>query len=298
MGRFSLHGWLVALLALVAAVGCSSPGRELLDRAASEPQAQPEPTSPPAAKVAPSFEYSVHLPPDAEARQPLTVLVALHGMGGNGADFSRRLIEDADRNGWLLVAPTLSYRDWRDPEQVRRDGSDLLPGLKAMLDELPARTGLAVRKRALLYGFSRGGQMAHRFALFFPRATRGVVALSTGTFTLPATRIRLGADETPLAFPYGVGDLEQIEGRPFDPTSLRQVDFWVGVGERDNQATELPHQWDPYIGTTRVERARSFARALAQLGTHAELTVFPGAAHEMTDDMRARAVAFLGSLAQ
>ena len=34
-----------------------------------------------------------------------------------------------------LVAPTLDYRDWRDPELVRQDGLDLLPSLKALLDD-------------------------------------------------------------------------------------------------------------------------------------------------------------------
>src|SRR4051812_40409922 len=44
--------------------------------------------------------------------KPLQVLLALHGMGGNGADFSKDLFEQADRYGWLLVAPTIDYGDW------------------------------------------------------------------------------------------------------------------------------------------------------------------------------------------
>src|SRR5919198_925192 len=51
-------------------------------------------------------------PPRASAAtqgKPVQVLLALHGMGGNGESFSKDLIEQADRYGWLLVAPTIEY---------------------------------------------------------------------------------------------------------------------------------------------------------------------------------------------
>ena len=306
MGRLPLHGSLVALLALIAAVGCSGPARQLVGQAAvaqpvSPPVQQPAALTNPLELSREPLDYSLHLPPDAEARSAsggLTILVALHGMGGNGPDFSRKLIEDADRSGWVLVAPTINYRDWRDPEQVRRDGSEVLPALKALIDELPSRTGLALRKRVLLYGFSRGGQTAHRFALFYPKSVLGVASFSCGTYTLPTTLIREGTDEIQLKFPYGVGDIQQYEGQPFDPSSVSQVDFWLGVGGGDNVPADVPHQWDPYIGTTRVERAQSFADSLAQLGAHTELTIFPNASHEVTDEMRGRAMAHLAQLAR
>jgi poly(3-hydroxybutyrate) depolymerase len=304
LDRLPLHSSLVALFAFIAAVGCSGPARQLVDQAAVAQPVSP-PVQQPAALTEPlelgrePLDYSLHLPPHAaeqSASGGLTVLVALHGMGGNGPDFSRRLIEDADRNGWVLVAPTINYRDWRDPEQVRRDGADVLPALKALIDELPSRTGLALRKRVLLYGFSRGGQTAHRFALFYPKSVLGVASFSCGTYTLPTTLIRQGSDEIPLKFPYGVGDIEQYEGQPFDPSSVRQVDFWLGVGGRDNVPADVPHQWDAYIGTTRVDRAQSFSQSLTQLGAHTGLTVFPNASHEVTDEMRGQALAHLAQL--
>jgi predicted esterase len=264
----------------------------------ASPTVTAPPRSPAAANRTPNREYTVHLPPDPESRQPLTVLVALHGMGGNGSDFSRKLIEHADRRGWLLVAPSIKYRDWRDPEEVRRDGAEYLPALKATLEELPRQTGLALRERVLLYGFSRGGQAAHRFAFMYPEASRGVAALSSGTYTLPKKQIQRGADEALLRFPYGVADLEQYIGKPFDPAAVRQVGFWLGVGANDNLASDLPRQWDAYIGSTRVERARAFSRALEEMGANAELAIFPNASHEVTDEMRAQAVAFLGGLPQ
>src|SRR5690349_10134525 len=63
----------------------------------------------------------VHLPNGAtpdQITEPLQVVVALHGMGGNGADFGNSLVSQADAHGWLLVAPTINYGDWTNPDQI------------------------------------------------------------------------------------------------------------------------------------------------------------------------------------
>jgi pimeloyl-ACP methyl ester carboxylesterase len=315
--------WLLAALLTFAAVGCLTASQKPLEEGASgqiaaAPAPQPTTLTPNAADVAsaqpnpavtasgaasrrriagvpPLRDYVLRLPPNALERQPLTVLVALHGMGGSSSDLSRRLVEDADRHGWVLFVPNLKYRDWRDAEQVRSDGAEILPALKAALDELPGSTGLRLRERVLLLGFSRGGQSAHRFAFFYPDSTRGVAVLSAGTYTLPKVVIQRGSVETSLKFPYGVGDLEQYVGQGFNAASVRQIDFWIGVGGRDNVAGDVARNWDPYIGNSRVERARTFADALKELDVHAELALFPQAGHEFTDEMRSQAV---GSLSQ
>ena len=68
--------------------------------------------------VEPLSEWVLYLPPDARNRQPLQVLVAMHGMGGNGPDFARPLLPNAEAMGWAVLAPTMPYRDFRDPELV------------------------------------------------------------------------------------------------------------------------------------------------------------------------------------
>lgn len=125
-------------------------------------------------------------------------------MGGGGAAFSRELLACAAANDWIVVAPTFAYRDYRDPALVRGDDTIFLPRLAAILDGLPARTGLALRPRVLLYGFSRGAQTAHRFATIYPERVLGVAALSAADYTLP-TAVAPG-DGRPLPFPYGVAD--------------------------------------------------------------------------------------------
>jgi predicted esterase len=284
---------LLSFLLFSLSVGCTGPA----ESQQPAPTADPAPAAPlvralPGPRT-PILGYTVQIPAGATPGQPLTVLLALHGMGGNGPEFARLVAARATQQNWLLVAPTIDYRDWRDPEVVRRDGLDLLPALKSLIDDLPAATGLSIRRRVLVYGFSRGGQTAHRFALFYPRSTRAVVAMATGAYTLPTTEAPIGPGGIPLNFPFGLADLSRFGCPPFDPDGLRQVDFWLGVGGRDQLGLGLSRQWDPYIGTSRIERAESFAEAVAELGGRSELAVFATAAHEVTPEMNGQALAFL-----
>src|SRR5205085_6400354 len=134
-------------------------------------------------------------------------LVALHGMGGTGEEFSKDLVEQADRYGWMIVAPTIDYGDWTKPEIVAREEPVLIRALSDYVDQLPQLTGMPVRHMLLLIGHSRGAQLAHRFAEFRPERVLAVAALSAGTYTLP---------QGTLSFPFGVKDLAQYAGRAFD----------------------------------------------------------------------------------
>jgi pimeloyl-ACP methyl ester carboxylesterase len=246
------------------------------------------PADGPALTGTPIRSIYVRPPAGPLSGRPLQVLVALHGMGGNGESFARELTEQADKYSWLLVAPTIDYGDWRDPNQVAREDPVLIRALGAYLDELPERSGLAVRREVLLLGHSRGAQLAHRFAEFRPDRVLAVAALAAGTYTMPGTA---------LSFPFGVKDLASYTGRPFDSSRFDDVPFWVGVGGDDTNPSDLPRQWDAVEGTTRVERARSFQSALHALGAHALLRVFGGAQHNLTSEMQVSACSFLNRVA-
>jgi pimeloyl-ACP methyl ester carboxylesterase len=226
--------------------------------------------------------------------QPLQVLIALHGMGGNGEDFSRDLVEQADRYGWLLVAPTIDYGDWLNPNVVAREDPLLIRTLNEYIDQLPQATGMPEQHLVLVFGHSRGAQLAHRFAEFRPDRVLAVAALSAGTYTLPTAAGSAGG----MSFPYGVNDLALYGGRAFDPARFDDVQFWVGVGGQDTNAADLPHQWDTYEGNTRVQRAQAFEAAMLQMGANSTLRVFGDAKHEVTSEMRQEACIFLGRATQ
>ena len=236
-------------------------------------------------------EFYVHIP--AGAQEPLTALVALHGMGGSGEDISRPLIQRADAERWVIVAPTFHYGDWRDPAQLTREAGTHMPRLAAFLDRLPELTGLSVRRGALLYGFSRGGQTANRFALCYPEHVAGVAMVSSGTYTLPFASLRSNDGDVAMPFPYGVANFPDLFGGAFDGSRFASVPFWVAVGSRDSDPADVPQQWTRYIGDDRVERAERFTGWLREAGLNAQVRVFPDVGHGETDQIRTAAMDFL-----
>jgi pimeloyl-ACP methyl ester carboxylesterase len=218
--------------------------------------------------------------------KPVQVLMALHGMGGNGEAFAADLLEQADRYGWMIVAPTIEFGDWTRPDVVAQEEPVLIAALSDYVDQLETLTGMPVRRQVLLLGHSRGAQLAHRFAEFRPDRVLAVAALSAGTYTLPNFALR---------FPYGVNDLAAYSGNSFDTQRLGTVQFFVGVGAQDTNPADIPRQWDAFEGNTRLQRAQSFAAAVQQIGGNAVLQVFVGASHGLTPEMRNAACAFLGA---
>ena len=256
------------------------------------------PTLPAIRNVAPAPLADVAFyPPTSVGTQAVRLLVVLHGMGGSGPDMAAGLLPLARAQGWAVLAPTMPYRDFRDPELVRQDGA-LLPRLKATIDALPGQTGLTIEPRVMLFGFSRGSQEAIRFSLMFPDATLGVAGLSAGSYTLPNTTYKAVATDPAklLPYPFGTGDVATICGRPFDADAARRVSYWIGVGASDDRVEDVPRQWDQYIGDDRVERAKRYVGVLQQFGAQATFESFPNAGHEVTDTMRAEAVSFLAAL--
>ena len=219
----------------------------------------------------------------ATASQPLQVLVALHGMAGNGPDFSRDLIEQADRYGWIIVAPTIAYGDWTNPVVVANEEPLIIQALSTYLDGLPELVGMPLRRSVLILGHSRGAQLAHRYAEFRPERVLAVAAISAGTYTMPEG----------FNFPFGIEDLQQYDGHAFDQTRFDDVALFVGVGGQDTNPGDLPHQWDGVEGSTRVQRAQAFEAAARELGASTVLRVFANTRHELTGEMRAAACDFL-----
>jgi len=233
-------------------------------------------------------EFAIHVPPLRS--RPLTPLVVLHGMGGTGSDEADALRQQADEFGWAVLAPTFGYGDWRDPAELRIEDPANATRIATMLDRLPDLIGHNTRRHALVYGFSRGAQTAHRFALAFPRRVEAVAMMSSGTYTLPVS----STDGTmALPFPFGVSDFPDLFGWSFDADDFSSIPFWIGVGSQDVDPSDVPHQWDPYLGDERVERAQSYARWLRRAGVQAQVQVFPGTGHGETAETRSAAVRFL-----
>jgi predicted esterase len=242
-------------------------------------------------------DFFVHLPPNFGDK--MEVLVALHGMGGQGSEFCQALLARADRERWVVVAPTFAYGNWQDPNEVtREESSRFIPRLHEFLDGLPAMTGLPLQPKVVFFGFSRGAQLAERYAMVYPEQTLGVAAMSAGTYMLPYAQVPVNGQNVALRYPFGTADLQERFGRPFDLAAFQKVSFWVGVGDNDRNPGDVPHQWDSYIGNNRVARAETFYEWLLDSGMNVRLNVFPGVGHAVTEPISASALDFFASLNQ
>jgi pimeloyl-ACP methyl ester carboxylesterase len=259
--------------------------------------------NPPAEIAAPSTPshpaYTVYTPQSLVGAppSPVTVLV-LHGMGGNGPGMAAAVLPAARAQGWTVVAPTIPYGEWRDPAQLTREELGQQPLLASLLDAVPAETGVELGQRVLIFGFSRGAQTAMRFAMLYPDRVLAVAACSAGTYTLPAATVKTASGGTmPAPLPFGVADMEQQVGHRLDAARFAAVRFLIGVGANDNREGDVPRQWDPFVGKTRVERAERFAASLNELGIPTKMVVVPGMGHELTPPMVEQVTSFFAGVA-
>jgi hypothetical protein len=265
---------------------------------ASAIQLQPLPAAPVAGFVPVSPDraslerphYLLHVPPDAVARQPLPVLVVLHDLHEDPEVFGDELISVADEQGWLLVAPRFAYQaDSLDPEAIAAEAPPLLRGLREVIDELPASTGLMLRRRVMLFGYGRGATMAQRYALGWAPEVRSVALLGGGGYTVPPMD---DVDEEP-PFPFGVRGFGERVGRSIEPAAIHRIRWWIGVGAEDVDPAQTSRAWDRFLGRTRVERADRLAAVLRRDGSEVESVVFGGAGFGIEPEMRYAVADFL-----
>ncbi|CAA9245852.1 MAG: hypothetical protein AVDCRST_MAG77-1887 [uncultured Chloroflexi bacterium] len=287
----------------VVAAGEAETGGQL-DAAADVP-AEPEAPVPAAPEIAYLAARSIDVPATAAHPAyrvyapagpdvPRRVLLALHGMDDTGPSLASTLLDRAQAQNWVVVAPTIRYGEWKEPLQLTQEELILAPQLVALLDAVAGETGVLTEGKALVFGFSRGSQAALRLATFHPERVEAVAAFSAGTYTLPQSQVRTVTGTTVrAALPYGVADLEARRGTGVNMEALRQVRVLVGVASGDTREGEVPRQWDLYLGKSRLDRARTYTTALQQLGVPARLTVVPGAVHGLTPQMPEQAIAFL-----
>ena len=222
----------------------------------------------------PDREYYAFVPP--EAAPGAEPLVLVHGISRNAPELVLRFAELASRHGVPLIAPLFRQETWGQYQQAhdRKRGLRADLALCDILDDAARRLGLATG-RVALFGFSGGGQFAHRFALLHPRRVRACVPVSAGWYTLP---------DPALAWPLGLKGMPGSGPNPGLDPAVAEVPFHLVVGQRDTGSDDaLRH--DPEIdrlqGTDRRSRARAWRKALREAGwnRHGSLTVLPRTRH-------------------
>jgi pimeloyl-ACP methyl ester carboxylesterase len=222
----------------------------------------------PGAEAAPTPELALHraagahdeccllaLPPRVHADTPL--LVSVHGVTRQPLEHALAFAPLAQARGAALVVPFFDQRAHRRYQQLAhpRTGrrSDL--ALLDMVDALRARHGLRER-RLHLFGFSGGGQFAHRFALAHPERVAALGVGAAGWYTMP--------DPT-TPYPAGLRGAEFVFGRTLDLQAFLRLPMRVWVGARDDGADRnlrIDAQICAAQGASRIERAQRWVQSV------------------------------------
>ncbi len=204
-------------------------------------------------------------------------LVCIHGISRNALEHAHAFRHLADDLGFPVIAPMFNQAGFRGYQTLgSKAGWNALTAFDRLLDEIAAEGG---GPSVDIFGFSGGGQFAHRFAMARPARVAALAIASAGWYTFPddaryprglAGKLPPGADEAAfLAIPMLV---------------------LVGSADRDRDATlRQGERINAQQGADRVERARNWTaavndaarvRGLPPPALYAELA---GAAHSFAD---------------
>jgi hypothetical protein len=214
----------------------------------------------------------VSIPDDILASHPPIVLLALHDIGETGPEFGSRLVDMSAEQGWALVAPTLPYRDWSDPEEAAAEAVETLPWLRELAASAVSEQ-TEEPPRVLVLGSGRGARVAYQLPLYYPDFTSDVATVGPAPCIVPATETSRSPDAPALPFPLGIDDLEQYVGDEVGAGDLQGAYFWLGISPSlDEAAGGCP--WGALAGQPPEERAQTFATLVGQIGATTDVEVF------------------------
>lgn len=177
-------------------------------------------------------EYYLYAPKSYSADQAWPLFIGVHGFGGSGLDCWNLWQTYADREGFILLCPSLSDArgGW-----YQGDGEAKLFAALGQVQQ-----NYRLDSRYFLVGFSAGAQFVQGFAFNYPHLTQAVAVLSAGNYYTPTP----GAAGIPFLIVIGDrDDPAAISGSMQFADLLAQngssVDYWLlpGIGHTVTTAT-------------------------------------------------------------
>lgn len=153
-----------------------------------------------------------------EASTPCPAFAFVHGSGQTGRRYLRAWRDDAEAEGFVLIAPT-----FRNGYQRHEGGEDeaLIEMWRESDDAVRLQPGMVVS------GFSGGAQFAHRFAFAWPERTRAVAAHSAGNYDAPEPT----ASSVPFVVTVGLDDDSRVEVAGTFVDALEDAGFDASLSE-------------------------------------------------------------------
>lgn len=236
----------------------------------------------------PEQRYFLYVPPQGGVGA--RVFVTVHGVSRNAGEHARRFKRLAKQYGVVLVAPLFPRERFPDYQRLGRSGKGERPdrALQAILGEVGDLTGADV-SQVYLFGYSGGGQFAHRYAMAHPEQVAGVAVGAAGWYTFPDPAAR---------FPRGLKTRSKALALRFKPKAFLKVPMAAFVGEQDvrrgpgRPEMKQTSRVDAQQGLTRLERGYRWIEAMRtaavahRLATPYEFEALPHASHSFKASMK------------
>lgn len=242
----------------------------------------PGPTSFFACQYDQRFSYCMYIPRDyheaGDRVYPLFVVV--HGSLRNAEGYRDRLADFAEQHDCIVLLPLfpngiIEPGEPNNYKEIKFHDIRYDLVLLAMVDEI-SEIYRVQTERFMLYGYSGGGQFAHRFFYLHPERLSAVSIGAPGSVTL--------IDESQPWW-LGVGDIEAQFGIALNLPAMREVKVQMVVGGNDTKSmAEIDSQRKlpgaERAGANRVERLATLKANFEEHGIDVQHQVVPGLGHE------------------
>ncbi|CAG7630660.1 S9 family peptidase [Paenibacillus allorhizosphaerae] len=233
----------------------------------------------------PSQTYYLYVPDGGGIGAKL--FVSVHGISRNAEEHAALFAPFAEQYGVVMVVPLFDSSRFPDYNCLGREGqgqrSDY--ALERIVADAGRLTG-ANTDAIYLFGYSAGGQFAHRFVMAWPERIKRCVIGAAGWYTFP---------DPVLAYPQGIGAFPDLPGVHPVPERFLQVPTCIVVGELDTERTASLNQ-EPEIdaqqGLNRIERGERWARAMRTaaeargIANEYRFATLPGSTHNFAKCMK------------
>ena len=231
------------------------------------------------------FSYCLYVPEDydEDGTETHELIVIVHGTGRTAAQYRDHFASFAQKNRCIVLAPLFPagivvQGDLANYKRIEFHGIRFDHILLSMIDEVAAKYRLK-SNRAIMYGFSGGGQFCQRFFMLHPQRLKAVSIGAPGVVTL------LNPD---YDWWVGVRDVEVRFGCRIDVEAMKAVTVQTVIGEEDTATWEIAIPRDSAFwmdgadlqGDCRIDRIEALARSFETHGIAVRRDRVPGVAHE------------------
>ncbi|MEA3435758.1 MAG: hypothetical protein U9R43_04785 [Thermodesulfobacteriota bacterium] len=226
----------------------------------------------------PKQEYFLYVPRSVCIGAP--VFITVHGVARMAKEHAEEFAPFAERYGVVLIAPLFPKKYFCDYQRLGRkekgERADL--AFQRIIKEVGLLTG-ANTDSLYMFGYSGGGQFAHRYAMAYPQNVARIVVAAAGWYTFPDSNVN---------YPRGIKKAKGLRHIIFSSSRFLSIPACVIVGERDkHRDVELnkSERIDNQQGLNRLERGKAWIQAMADaarasdLNTEYDFKVLPGCNH-------------------